>query len=88
MNPTYKKINYKTYSVKKFDPELNKMVTCIYLTKETKDKLNKRYFEGLDWRVKEIIKDIKEKQQKDAQYQRQRQARYDKYILKRRSQEE
>ena len=42
MNPTYKKINYTTYTVKKFDPAVNKNIYYIYLTKETKDQLKEQ----------------------------------------------
>ena len=97
MIPTYKKINYKTYSVKTIDPESNKTIYNIYLTEETKDQLEdqlnreiNRSEKGsscqLGWEVKEMIKMIREKRKSDEEYQRQRQARYDKYILKRRSQ--
>ena len=82
----YKRINYKTYSVKKFDPELNRMVHCIYLTKETKDQLKEHYFGKLAWEEKEMVKSILEKQKRNEEYQRQRQARYNKYILKGRAQ--
>ena len=39
MNPTHKRIDYKTYSVKTIDPESNFKKYYIYLTKETKDGL-------------------------------------------------
>ena len=70
--PNYKRINYKTYSVKTFDPELNRMVTYVYLAPEIKDQLKKHYFEKLSWEVKEIIKDIEEKQKRKDEYQRQK----------------
>ena len=47
-----KKITKETYSVKKFDPELNRMVICVYLTEETKDKIKKHYSGELGWRDK------------------------------------
>ena len=37
----------------------------------------------MDWEVREMIKDISDKKQKDEKYQMQRQARYNKYMLKR-----
>ena len=105
MFPTYKIINYKTYSVKTIDPESNKTIYNIYLTEETKDQLedrlnieinrseNNRFKESgfasscqLVWEEKVLIKMIREKRKSDEEYQKQRQARYDKYILKRRSQ--
>ena len=82
----YKRINYKTYSVKTFDPQVNRMVTCVYLTPETKDQLKEHYFGKLGWEVKEIIKDTDEKQKRKDEHQRQRQASYNKYILKGRTQ--
>ena len=82
----YKRINYKTYSVKKFDPELNRMVNCIYLTKETKYQLKEHYFGKLGWEEKEMEKSILEKQKRNEEYQRQKQARYNKYILNGRTQ--
>ena len=93
MIPTYKKINYKTYSAKTFDPESNKTIYNIYLTEETKDQLEDQLNREINrselgWEGKEMIKMIREKRKSDEEYQRQRQARYDKYILKRRSQEE
>ena len=42
-----KKINKETYSVEKFDKELNRMNIYVYLTEETKDKLRKHYFREL-----------------------------------------
>ena len=54
--------SYKTYSVKTFDPELNRMVTYVYLAPENIDQLKEHYFGKLSWQVKEIIKDIEEKQ--------------------------
>ena len=62
------------------------MDTCVYLTPETKDQLKEHYFGKLSWEVKEIIKDIEEKHKRKDEYQRQRQARYHKYILKGRTQ--
>ena len=82
----YKRINYKTYSAKTFDPELNIMDTCVYLTPETKDQFKEHYFGKLGWEAKEIIKDIEEKHKRKDEYQRKRQARYHKYILKGRTQ--
>ena len=69
------------------------MVTCIYLTEETKDHLKKQLLREMNrrelgWEEKEMVKSILDKQKKEEEYQRQRQARYNKYILKGRSQEE
>ena len=58
------------------------MVICVYLTEETKDKIKKHYFGELGWEEKEMIQMIREKQKRNEEYQRQRQARYNKYILK------
>ena len=82
MNPTHKKITQKTYSVEKFDKELNRKVICVYRIEETKDKFREYYFGELGWRDKEMIKSILEKQKRNEEYQRQREARYNKYILK------
>ena len=56
------------------------MSIYVYRTEETKDKLRKHYFGELGWRDKEMIKSILDKQKRDEEYQRQRQARYNKYI--------
>ena len=44
--------NYKTYTVKKFDPQVNRMVNCVYRAEENKDKLRKYYLEKLDGEYK------------------------------------
>ena len=64
----YKRLTYKTYSVKTFDPELNRMVTCVYLAPETKDQLKEHYFGKLGWEEKEMVKSILEKQKRKDEY--------------------
>ena len=51
-----------------------------------KDQLKEMNLRGMDWRDKEMIIHIKEQKQKDEEYQKQKQARYHKYILKGRTQ--
>ena len=70
MIPTYKKINYKTYSVKTIDPESNKTIYNIYLTEETKDQLEDQLNREINrselgWEEKEMIKMIREKRKSD-----------------------
>ena len=59
------------------------MVTFVYRNEKTfKDQLKEMNLIGVGWRDKEMIIRIKEQKQKDEEYQRQKQARYHKYILK------
>ena len=57
------------------DCEEKEMVHSIFVEKQM--------FNEMDWEVRELIKDISDKKQKDEEYQMQRQARYNKYMLKR-----
>ena len=83
-----------TFSIKTFDTELNRNVTHVYQNYEHyrkncmgvaeyyKEKRNEMNLREMDWRDKELIKGIQEQQQKDEEYQKQKQVRYHKYILK------
>ena len=93
MNPT-DLCTPKTFSVEMFDTESNRNVIhvyhnyehyhkdCIGLDEYYNEKCRKQIFNQMDWRDKEMIIRIKEQKQKDEEYQRQKQARYHKYILK------
>ena len=89
-----------TFSVEELDAELNRNVIHVYQNYEHfrkncmgvdeyyKEKRREMNLGGMDWRDKEMIIRIKEQQQKDEEYQKQKQARYNKYILRGRTQEE
>ena len=93
MNPT-DIYTPKTFSVEMFDTESNRNVIHVYQNYEHyrkdcmgvaeyyKEKRRKQILNQMDWRDKEMIIRIKEQKQKDEEYQRQKQARYNKYILK------
>ena len=86
-----------TFSVETFDTEINRNVIHVYQNyehyrkncmgvveyyKEKRREMNSR---GMDWRTRELIKGIQEQQQNDEEYQKQKQVRYHKYIVKERS---
>ena len=83
-----------TFSIKTFDTELNRNVTHVYqnykhyrkncmgVAEYYKEKRKEMNLRGMDWRDKELIKGIQEQQQKDEEYQKQKQVRYHKYILR------
>ena len=97
MNPT-DIYTPKTFSVEKFDTESNRSVidvnqnyehyhkNCMDVAEYYKNRLKEMNLRGMDWRDKEMIIRIKEQKQKDEEYQKQKQARYNKYILKVRTQ--
>ena len=88
----------KTFSFKKFDTESNKNVIYVYqnyqhyrkncmgVAEYYKEKRKEMNLRGMDWRDKELIKSIHEQKQKDEEYQKQKQVRYHKYILRARTQ--
>ena len=83
-----------TFSVEEFDTELNRNVIHVYQNYEHyrkncmgvaeyyKEKRREMNLRGMDWRDKELIKGIREQKQKDEEYQKQKQVRYHKYILR------
>ena len=83
-----------TFSVEEFGIELNRNVIHIYQNHEHyrkncmgvaeyyKEKRREMNLRGMDWRDKELIKGIQEQKQKDEEYEKQKQVRYHKYILK------
>ena len=83
-----------TFSVEEFDIEINRNVIHVYQNYEHyckdcmgvaeyyKEKRREMNLRGMDWRDKELIKGTQEQKQKDEEFQKQKQARYNKYILR------